>query len=92
MPEDPDRFVLAECAHQERPGWRFFVLDREEDRRLQIADRQLARWFVRTSALPSCPVPESGGELVLPWELRLPRIVERILLLGSGRAPWRSAG
>lgn len=88
IPDGADRFLLVECAHPERPGWRFFVVDRADHRRLQLADRQLARWFVRTSALPECPVPECGGELILPWELRLPRIVERILALASGRRPW----
>lgn len=88
MPDEGDRFVLAECAQHERPGWRFFVLDTMENRRLQLADRQLGRWFVRISALPDHPVPECGGDLILPWELQLPRIVERILVLATGRAPW----
>lgn len=86
-PADDARFVLAECRHRERAGWRFFLLDRAEGRRLQVTDRQLARWFVRVEALPSAPLPVSGDELVLPWELRLPRVLERSIVLCSGQAP-----
>jgi hypothetical protein len=82
-----DRFVLWECKHPNYPVWQHFVIDQELNRHLAVADRQLARWFVRVQALPNTPIPVSGDTLFVPLELRLPRILERVLVLSSGYAP-----
>jgi hypothetical protein len=84
-PDATDRFILVEC--RERTWWRFFIVDRERSRYLRVHDRQLGRWFVRRMALPGAPVPVCDGDLFLPFELRLPRILERALVLSSGHAP-----
>lgn len=81
----PDRFLLCEC--RERSWWRFFIIDRETERHLKIHDRQLGRWFVRRQALPNVPVPVSDGDLFVPFELRLPKFLERAIVMCSGRAP-----
>jgi hypothetical protein len=85
-PNEEDRFVFVQCALPERPGWRFFLLDRERECRLHVADRQLGRWFVRSRSCSS-PVPVSHDTLFLPVELRLPLVLERALVMSSGRVP-----
>jgi hypothetical protein len=85
-PNEEDRFVFVQCAPPEKPGWRFFLLDRERERRLHVADRQLGRWFVRSRSCSSS-VPVSHDTLFLPVELRLPLVLERALVMSSGRVP-----
>lgn len=85
--EPDDRFVLLECQHPNRSVWQHFLWDRVEDRRFPLADRQLGRWFVRKLAMPDTPMPRSGGAILVPLELRLPRALERALVLSSGIAP-----
>jgi hypothetical protein len=85
QPSDGDRYQLWEC--RERSLWHHFVVDTEGDRYLEVHDRQLGRWFVRRFSMPRTPVPVSDGTLFVPSELRLPRVLERAFVLGSGHAP-----
>jgi len=87
--EHDDRYELWECTQDERPVWRFFVVDVKNDRRLEIVDRQTARWFVRRQALPNAPIPITVNNILVPVELRLPRMLERLLILSSGELPDR---
>jgi hypothetical protein len=82
-----DRYELMECRHPNRPLWSHFIIDRESNQSLQIEDRQLARWFVRQRSVPEAPVPVNQDALIVPLELRLPRLLERIACLSSGFAP-----
>ena len=85
--DDGDRYELWECRLPTRPEWHFFLVDREDQKRTRVPDRQIARWFVRVRAVPDAPIPVTQDELVVPLELRLPRILERSLVLSSGYAP-----
>ena len=87
LPPDGDRYVLWECRHPDRPVWRFFIVDNEAARRLEVGDRQIARWFVRRHAVPDGVLPGSQGDVLVPLELRLPPILERMIALSSGRPP-----
>lgn len=82
-----DRYLLAECRRPKERVWTFFVVDRDRGRRLQIADRQLARWFVRKQAVPYAVLPAVDENIIVPVELRFPRILERLFSLSSGHCP-----
>ena len=82
VPED--RYVLWECRDQDRPTWHFFIVDSERRCRLEIRDRQVARWFVRRQALPQTPIPSGQHQILIPLELRFPPLLERLLTLSSG--------
>ena len=88
-PLNGDRYELWECRSQDIPIWHFFVVDRDRVKHIKIADRQLARWFVRRMALPETPIPTAGSTIVVPEELRLPSALERMVVLSSGRTPQR---
>jgi len=85
--DNGDRYVLWECRHPNRPIWQHYVVDREKNCRLLVPDRQIARWFVRKRALQNTPIPAVQDEIIVPLELRLPRLLERVLVLSSGFAP-----
>ena len=82
-----DRYALWECRHPDRPIWSFFIVDCEAHRRLEVRDRQVARWFVRRQALLGTPIPSEQDQILIPLELRLPPLLERLLTLSSGFPP-----
>ncbi len=84
-PTSGDRYVLWECRYPDRPVWRFFLVDTEGNKRLEVPDRQVARWFVRRRAMPDAPIPGMEHDVFVPIELRFPPILERALVLSSGR-------
>ena len=90
-PLDPiDRYALLECKYHDRRIYKFFIVDQKEQptKFFEIKDRQMARWFVRVSALRNIPVPVSNTQdLIVPTCLRLPKILERCLGIANGYGP-----
>jgi len=86
--DDGRQLRLFECKRRDSGQWVFFLFDNSQDQFAVINDRQLGRWLVRRDYVPEAPLPvDSKGAVLVPLELRLPRHLERILGLGSGRAP-----
>lgn len=85
---DGRQLRLLECKRRGSGQWVFFLFDNAQDQYAVIDDRQLGRWMVRVDYAPDAPLPvDSKGAVLVPLELRLPRHLERILGLESGRAP-----
>ena len=82
-----DRYCLLECRNQKTSQWQYYIYDSAQNRHVKVHDRQLGRWVVRLNATPSIPVPIHIADLVVPLELRLPRHLERIFALETGRYP-----
>jgi len=80
---------LRECRRRDSGTWKYFLVDEsrpDRPKHAEIHDRQLGRWITRARILNEAPLPvDAHGALLVPLELRLPRHLERVLALESGR-------